>query len=240
MATEPTTTIDHHLSEIGDALAVSDASEAEAAMCELVASLSLISEIRDLVGAERRLQAVAMSGQLHPNSFAKYVLRHTQRAKLVLHVWRKPENLENVETHNHRWNFVSTVLAGSLRASTLDERATGLPVTEFEYNSPSSEDTFQLVRVGPSRIEVVKTIDIAVGTTYYQPFQEIHRAHVDQTPTVTMIVQGPVLQARTRVFVRAGQTDGRSGIERSVARPTLDQTRDDLLELSDLISRIGR
>ncbi|MAO79111.1 MAG: hypothetical protein CMH82_00315 [Nocardioides sp.] len=229
--------IHQYLLTIGDALATGASSEAVAAMREMIESSSLRSEIADIVAAEQRVEVVATSGQVHPNSFVKYVVAQADGVKLVLHVWTQPDDVDKVETHNHRWNFVSTVLAGSLNASTLDVGAAGLPVTEYEYSSPSGEDRFELRVLGPRELELVEAVEISAGTTYFQPFREIHQAHVTEKPTVTLIVQGPVLQATTRVFIREGRTDAQSDIARSVVRPSLDQTRADLMRLSDLLSK---
>lgn len=173
------------------------------AMAEFCAGRALRNFLAAEIGDPQGIERLAASSLNHQNSFTKYVLADVDEVKLVLHVWRRAEDPDAVETHNHRWNFVSSVLSGGLSAQTLADNPAGdFSFTEYRYHSPGDADEIRLDRVGTTRLSIVSDIDLRAPLIYSQRYIDIHRARVMLDQTVTLVVQGPVLQTTTRVFNR--------------------------------------
>lgn len=103
---------------------------------------------------------------------------------------------------------------------------------EMMYRSPGGADHFGLRRVGERKLRVTGEHHFLKGEFYYQPYKEIHRAQVRDERTTTLIVQGPVMQATTRVFTKANLLEH---VERSVVKPPESDVRKDLVRLQGLL-----
>ncbi|MFJ4207965.1 hypothetical protein ACIPY2_05810 [Paenarthrobacter sp. NPDC089675] len=175
--------------------------------------------------------------QEHPNSFNKYVLavHSATGSKLVLHSWHSGIPFSEAEIHNHRWNFVSAVLKGSIEAQTLQVQSNGdISKLEFGYLSPDGGASFGLLPVGEAKLAVVETTLLAADAVYFQHHGKIHRARPVEASTVTLVLQGPVVNPITRVF-----RDDRPGEETQipVKRPSDKTMLEDLARFKSLLLR---
>jgi len=179
---------------------------------------------------------IAATAQAHHNSFKKYVLAQMPGLKLVLHVWELPENLESVDTHNHRWNFVSRVYAGELEAYSFRDGPPGPDTfTEYQYASPNGAEDFEMLPTRTARLETIDRNAYRAGDIYAQPFEEIHRARPTQSGTITLIAEGAVMQRSTRVFGSGLDHIAARSIVRSIQRPDVGTVRADLIRFVSVL-----
>lgn len=78
--------------------------------------------------------------------------------------------------HNHRYSFVSRILAGSLS------------VSNFSYDTDRK------------RLKVSEHINFPAETTYFLSSEEIHRVDAAAPSTCTLIIQGPPERKYSRVY----------------------------------------
>lgn len=189
-----------------------------------------------LPGADDQRE-LSQFNQVHPNSFNKYVLAADPAtgSKLVLHSWHSGTSFSEAEVHNHRWNFLSAVLQGSVEAHTLDVDASGdLQMYEYTYSSPDGGTSFDLTPVGEATLAVIGASTVGVGEVYFQHHKFIHRARPAEPRTVTLVLQGPIITPTTRVF-----RNDRPGAKTRVAvkRPEDKTVAEDLSRFRSLLNR---
>lgn len=189
--------------EVGRHLAAGNqhSERACSAMRTLVRSSALAAHMHSVLDSEEAVQRLAESSQVHPNAFDKITLVQADMGvKLVLHRWLAADDAVDESIHNHRWDFCSAVLSGTLLSEEYVEHADG-PVRAYayEYRSPGDAAEYSLTSVGGSRIVLVGRVTHGVGVTYHQAHDVLHRARVSGSKTLTLMVQGPVLAASTTV-----------------------------------------
>lgn len=185
-----------------------------------------------LLDDEPTLEAVALRSFHHSNHFDKIVLLDDPSGsdhRLAIHLWRPPYSATEVrdeQIHDHRCDFWSTVLFGSLTSEEFSRDPSGESYAEAVY-SPSWTDAgakhngFRYV--GISRLRAVGPVSHQAGVTYYMPRMTIHRISISPEPVATVLLRGPNRVARSSVF-RTGAPYGDADL------PVLsaDQVREDI------------
>ncbi len=154
----------------------------------------------------RSLQTIARRSYLHPNGFDKIVLIDSQRPayKLRLHVWLPSEEQKAIapeDVHNHRWDFCSHVLMGSLDWEEYVLTDSGEPRYQYHYRSPGNSDAFSLESVGTVRTQRVFETTLPAGLSYRLQHGVLHRVTGCATgPSITAFLQGPAVTGFTTVL----------------------------------------
>ncbi len=185
-------------------MAVRDRPRNPATMAEfatLVSSASLRDLLCDLLVRPGNLKELSTRGHVHPNSFVKIPLVEASNvSKLVIHRWIDDPK-SDPDIHNHRWNFLSTVLTGCLVASnfgaTIDDDGQYL---EYRYQSTSALGEYRLEPVARAHLAASKQVTIAEDSWYAQDHRVIHGAGTGAPGTVTLIIQGSSSSPTCRVF----------------------------------------
>ena len=168
---------------------------------DLVLSPALRTLLTDVLEAPAGKATLANSSQIHPNSFVKIPLVAAPNgAKLVIHRWLDLP-VANPDFHNHRWNFVSTVLSGSL--ASVDYRSMtdpNGPFVQSAYESATDRDEYPLVPVGRSQLTPVRHHSVSAGDWYAQDHRIIHGAGSAKPGTISLILQGEVSVETCQVF----------------------------------------
>jgi hypothetical protein len=190
--------------------------------------------VRSILADRRRLAWCAANGYRHHNDFTKVVLAVSPAGrKLVWHEWRQRQPGVDGDYHNHRWDFVSYLMAGELELTEYEEDPHGaVPVSRYRYESPGTRAEYVLRLVGPARLLEVRRKKVAAGEYYHQPYPIVHNAASMSQNTGTLIVQGEVTSEGTDVYL-AGTDEERLG--RAAPRLSPAQLRPLLERLSDLL-----
>ena len=159
---------------------------------------------------ERVLDAVARRSFHHSNHFDKLVLLDSAAHRLTIHLWRPPYTLAEVQDeqiHDHRCNFWSTVLFGSLRATEFARDPSGEPYAEVRYSpswSPSGVKHNGFRPVGTALLRGASRVNHESGSTYHLPWYTIHRISISEQPAASLVLRRPHIAAESSVF-RTGQ-----------------------------------
>lgn len=194
---------------------------------------ALISEVLE---THERFKEVSRQSYVHVNEFDKYVLWTADNgARLVWHQWHYTNSHYNIEYHNHRWNFLSHVVSGSLTEECMKlapDENDGISVDHHIYNHHRGRDTYSLTRLARSALALDSSQTIDKGTTYFKSYKDVHRSWAREAHTNTIILQGPVVSAATDVYLPDGkQSQG----DRLVERISDHRLRAALLELNALL-----
>jgi hypothetical protein len=190
--------------------------------------------VETILADDGRLAWCAAHGYRHHNDFGKVVLGVSATGrKLVWHDWRDRGPWTDGDHHNHRWDFVSYVIAGELELTDFAEDPAGpLPATRYAYESPGGRADYALRRVGPARLREVRRVKVAAGDFYHQPHEVVHTAASRSRGTGTLIVQDApatpgsdvyLTEASERTVRRAAPRYSPAGL-----RPLLTRLRDAL------------
>lgn len=181
-----------------------------AELARLLGRRDVIGEIiTRLLDDEHAVDAVARRSFHHSNHFDKLVLVDDGSGaahRLTIHLWRPPYSsaaVEDEQIHDHRCNFWSTVLFGSLRSTEFARDPSGEPYAEVRY-SPSwsalgaKHNNFR--PVGTARLRTARHPTHEVGSTYHLPWHTIHRISISKRPVASLVLRGPYVAAESSVF----------------------------------------
>jgi hypothetical protein len=128
----------------------------------------------------------------HANGFLKLVVSEypdgTSRERV--HIWDAPFTDANI--HSHRWDFTSSVLAGSLRNEVYeyeDDPDGDQFRHDWQGGGPAGDGTFTYVARCRARLVDARTY--RAGDVYEQDARLLHKAVVDGS-AVTMVETSPV------------------------------------------------
>ncbi|WP_407560041.1 hypothetical protein [Streptomyces sp. 184] len=147
---------------------------------------------------------------MHPNGFAKIpvALVPAPGQRLFLHAWFR--DAEDSHIHNHRWNFASTVLTGTLHHTTVDVSLNGEgPGCRIALHRPVA-DGFTLVGVRGEglRISGERTQVLPAGTEYVMQARTLHRVRAE-SGTMTLVARGQPFRGTSEVLLDRSAEDGR-------------------------------
>lgn len=179
----------------------------------------LSEHLRLLLADSEALSRVASQSYQHDNDFMKVVLAKTAfSASVRLHVWKRSSYKGNI--HNHRWQFASRVLCGSVREELFTTEA-GLGYSLYTYK-----------RIEPSKyslefVQEVTAVRTALrewhkGQTYVRSPRRLHRVIVPETSfTTTLVVCQPAVRRVTDVVSEDPRLQGTRTVEEGISVGTL-------------------
>jgi len=182
-----------------------------------------------------RFYAVARASYRHRNGFDKIVLASPPGSslKLVLHLWEHGDLDGEIDhIHNHRWDFASIVLRGTLQYELYKSDPRGTRYSKLQYQRLPRSRSYELAPCGSMTVSAQATANLTTGSTYTWDATLLHRAWAAPGhKTATLIVQGRPIRKRTTVLV---DTD------RCAYPPLRPQLRAlPLDELDDALSRLA-
>lgn len=145
---------------------------------------------------------IANNSTIHSNKFSKIVLAKNNGWKLRLHIW-PVVNYEQVhEPHNHRWDFDSYILSGTMINQIVVENNsnnTYLKCLAHETKINSNRQYDVLNKVG---INIVKEEIYNIGETYHMKHEKIHIAKIPQNIlTSTLFLTHPAKTKESIVYM---------------------------------------
>lgn len=175
---------------------------------------SLRSRILDAVDDPAALVGSPLIGIEHPNGFTKITLWDGCGSGTArLHIW-SPLAGEG-DLHSHRWDFISTILQGSLAAE--DFRiAAGDDHSLFKCrSSPFEYDLEFSRRTGLIRVENTTRRS---GDSYFQPSDLLHRASALADGCISFVLCGAPKRPYSTVVLQATtKSDNRPVVQLSSA-----------------------
>ncbi|OJW34624.1 MAG: hypothetical protein BGO54_07795 [Sphingobacteriales bacterium 46-32] len=140
----------------------------------------------------------------HDNGFHKIVLLSSHYFKLRLHLFQPipeiPLPMENI--HNHRWNFASKIISGSLKMELFrEDDSGGVEVNNYTYLSKNGSDQYAVEYNGKINLERLSLIRYDSGCTYFMKSKELHRIiNPNNESTCTLMITGSPLSEKCKLY----------------------------------------
>lgn len=148
-------------------------------------------------------EKVAAGSYSHVNGFDKISLwRWSNAAKCRLHIWwnRFPYS---EEIHNHRWDFASAILTGSLHSRFFSPSA-GTSWTPTECRTEVDHYAFEPASDPCGLIQTLE-MSLSTGDSYALHHDQLHSVHTEVgRPTITAVITAPPLRQTSTVLRRNG------------------------------------
>lgn len=148
------------------------------AVAEYARTQAVSESLRELCGVPAILAACAARSIPHPLGFDKFVLTATDRYQIQLHIWWPGTSYEREHVHDHRFGFVSAVLAGRLRMSEFVVAATGETMNRFEERHEAGNDDFLFRFVDAVPVRCKGSVELGPGGAYFVAADLLHRVDV--------------------------------------------------------------
>lgn len=163
----------------------------------------------------------------HQNGFHKIVIAEGALFKLRLHIFEKmPEiqvPMENI--HNHRWNFASHILKGSLKMEIYEKSDHGRDVFfDYDYNPSKQGNKYEVNLCGVTKLKLRSERIYSSGDTYYMNNHELHRIVNSADQKVeTMVMTGMPTNSNCKLYSQHVFSEGEKLV--------LKYTRSELINL---------
>jgi hypothetical protein len=168
-----------------------------------------VAMLRQILDDNRLLTEIARRSYRHVNHFDKIVLigdDDPSAYRLTLHLWCPPYSdaeLEDELIHDHRFNFWSSVLAGTLVSENFEVAESGEVFRQYRYTPESRSTTFRDFYEFSGELKLAKASvrRRTAGEYYYLSAPSIHRIELPRTSiTCTLVLRGPRLRHYSSVF----------------------------------------
>jgi len=172
-----------------------------------------IEVLRDYVNSNRfqtdlkslsveELETIAKRSTIHSNDFKKIVLSTHNGYKLRLHIWNEKPNNQYHEPHDHRWDFKSYVLTGTMVNRIVEE--SNSKRTFLKYKSlpmvVGQKRTYEVS--DPIGIKGLEDQIITEGEMYEMGADCIHIAKIPKnTSTSTLFVTSPAKKEFSNLYM---------------------------------------
>lgn len=177
-------------------------------LCSRIPAESLLGLLIDSA-ADRPSQVAecARRSYRHALGFEKIMLMVGARAStLRLHVWRPADVPAHAaeHIHNHRFEFASAVLRGSVAMETFTPHPGGTPMTAFEESIGTDGRSWVMRPRGQERLRKTMDLRLAAGTLYQMDAEAMHRVTNDPSRrTITLFLEAASGHGRTTTDVYA-------------------------------------
>lgn len=204
-----------------------------AAHREAMASGAVARLVTNTLADHNQLALMAARSYEHANGFDKLVLEVGSGWKMRFHYWPTPEaSLDGVNIHNHRWDFASSILLGTLQAHYYEvTEDVGGALDAFSYESPDGSNAYRFTLRGRAGATLVETTQLPVGITYALDHQRSHRVSVIDSPAASLVLQGPVRKNATRVLRKPNSPE----VDTAISAMTLEKAFELLTLLNNIL-----
>lgn len=175
-------------------------------LLDAVSSLAQPGELTELLLSlckdDQAVAACAARSFRHPLGFDKLTLIDAlPQYMLRIHAWWPGSDVGVDHIHNHRFDFVSSVVCGGYDMQVYERDQGGSPMIEFQ-EQVSPDRGWRLQRIGISRLRQLSCIRLNGGAGYGLSAEALHRVVVRRSaPCVTLFCQSAMSRSMTDVFV---------------------------------------
>jgi hypothetical protein len=242
---------ERHVFDLDDVHALIESHEgrslsAYAALDELCSRMPAASLIEMLLDSSPKRPAevaeCARRSYRHALGFEKIMLMVGARSStLRVHVWRPGTSPAHAaeHVHNHRFEFASAVLYGSMAMETFAVHPRGAPMSAYAESIGADGETWIMQPQGSERLRKTMDLRLAAGTLYQMDAESLHRTANDPSAcTVTLFLEASSRRGRPRtdVYTRNG-----AGVPASFRRNPMrpDEYLVALAEVRSLLAGVG-
>ncbi|MGH4015016.1 MAG: hypothetical protein ACRDSL_14080 [Pseudonocardiaceae bacterium] len=171
-------------------------------MRPLLAGRQLESFLTGALKDEYKIRWIAENSYTHVNSFDKIVLASASSGrKLVWHQWKLVGSEDEIEIHNHRWDFVSYVIRGTVEdRDYVPCNAGKMRTLHYRYRSPEGARSYKLQYLGEAALSETRRYTHRAGDFYVQHRDTVHIALALAVDTDTLIVQDAATKPGSDIY----------------------------------------
>jgi hypothetical protein len=172
-------------------------------------------QMKDIINDRSKLETIAQKSYVHDNGFVKIVINETLGKKVRLHVFPEDDKIRAAENwHNHRWNFESKILVGSIRHETAGfECVEAGPFVKWHYQRMSNGKFTLLPTTENYRITNHSSEVYITGEKYVLRTGMIHRIIPSGEFTATLVTTEPPNSDSCFQWAEVGHDVGQNGVE---------------------------
>lgn len=189
--------------------------------------------ITSICESDRLLAECSSNSVSHPLGFDKLTLIATPSYQLKLHIWwPNTRNRTREDIHDHRFNFASVILAGSLKTETFLLDESGIPMFKFTEHKDARNGSYLFDDAGMTGVRHREINILGTGSAYFMNFEVLHRVSVNEHELVaTLFLKLPPVRHKTTVLMSHPMP-----IRRDYSRRAIDTraTRQKLLDFAAL------
>jgi hypothetical protein len=148
--------------------------------------------VTKIINDDKAFYDVLDNSYKHENGFHKLVLLSGKSFKLRMHVFGRADEVPMENVHDHRWNFSSSIIKGSLKMEMYEINDNkGISLFHYKYNSNKSENSYQVDYLGKKRVNLKKLRVYSEGDSYFMQTNEFHRiTNKKNEECITLIMTG--------------------------------------------------
>ena len=183
-----------------------DSIEPPVHLLDTISFLAQPTELPDLLLSlakdDQAISACAARSFHHPLGFTKLTLIDALPAYMLrVHVWWPDRKAGVDHIHNHRFNFVSSIVCGGYDMPIYEQARRGLPMIEYQ-EEVSIDLGWRLRCRGRARLKELTTLRLRAGCAYAFSREALHRTTVlPSSPCVSLFLQTAMSKSTTKVFV---------------------------------------
>lgn len=173
---------------------------------------------------------------VHRGGFEKhFISRFSSGSELRVHVWRSDEQIDEPRknaVHNHRWDFVSKIVSGTLKETIYIFDENGPEYVEHKYLINPSTGVSSIQPIGRVNISSEGVICHCGEDVYVREYETLHVAEgCGKDHVITLCLTTPQKQEQTQVFFRGKEFNEKADRGVSDDRNLLAKKFDEVLEI---------
>jgi hypothetical protein len=166
--------------------------------------MSLADIISTIINDSNLLRKNALASQHHRLGFDKIILISNPEYQLHLHIWW-PDKIRRIEgIHNHKFNFVSKILIGTIVNNIYDRSNddTGLNLHEYISNPVSTKEFDDFEYLGITNLVKICSTEYSTGNIYVMNHNDFHTidVHPSNKLTATLFLRSGIIKDRDIIF----------------------------------------
>jgi len=165
---------------------------------------SVLAILRDIVDDDEQLTRSARLSSTHPLGFDKLVLHSTAHYQVRLHVWWPHLTPQREDIHDHRFDFISSVVTGRLYVENYARSAAAAKMMSgYAEMHTLGTGSYDFSPLGSLEISQIGSSILQAGSVQFTSAEILHRVRATAGElTVTFFVKAPVAgRARTTVLI---------------------------------------
>lgn len=147
--------------------------------------------IKEILSDSFLLNEVASLSYTHYNGFDKIVIYQTKSTKLRIHIWENTtyRDLIDENIHNHRWDFITSLLTGSYYLKIYQKSDKGKIYHCYSYLPPDCGEYYKMEYEGQEKLKGVFSTKISSGNFYVidkEVFHKVKYSNMNYTATLML------------------------------------------------------
>jgi|SRR3569623_10699 len=159
----------------------------------------------ELLDDDAALSLVAKRSFDHPTGVSKIVFTSpdSMLPEVRLHFWPPVRGRlgNELSIHDHRWDFCSNLLFGSLQHETFSINEDGDDYFGIKFVKSPGRSVYDIINLGKTPVSRISMCNLNTGDSYWLPSNRLHRmVNVGEEVACTLFLRAPYSKNNTEVY----------------------------------------